>query len=179
MVLTAVMTALMCVLGPISLPIGPVPVSLTNFVIYITLYVLGTRLGTIAYCLYLLIGLVGVPVFSGWEGGPAKLFGPTGGYLLGFIPMAIVAGLVIDRYAKKYVLCVIAMFGATWICYITGTAWLAFSAHMTWSAAFAAGVIPFVIEDTCKMVISAIVGPILQSALNKAGVLPRRTASES
>lgn len=172
-VLIAVMAAVICVLGPLSIPIGPVPVSLTNFAIYITLYVLGTRDGTIAYLIYMLIGLVGLPVFSGFTGGPAKLFGPTGGYLIGFIPMAIVAGLVITKFDRKPIPSVIGMFAATWIPYLLGTAWLAFSAHMTFGAAFAVGVTPFVIEDFCKMVVAAIAGPLLYSALNRAGLLGR------
>ena len=96
MALVAIMTALTCILAPFSLPIGPVPISLTNLVIYFSLYLLGWKLGTLSYVIYLLIGLVGVPVFSGFTAGPAKLFGPTGGYLIGFIPMAIIAGIVID-----------------------------------------------------------------------------------
>ena len=87
MAMIAVITAITCVLAPMSIPIGPVPISLTNLVIYFGLYVLGTKNGTISYLIYLLIGLVGLPVFSGFTGGPGKLFGPTGGYLIGFIPM--------------------------------------------------------------------------------------------
>ena len=82
MAAAALMTALMCALGPLSIPIGPVPISLTNFVIYIAIYLLGTKSGTISYCLYLLIGMVGLPVFSGYSGGLSKLAGPTGGYLM-------------------------------------------------------------------------------------------------
>ena len=85
----AVMTAVTCVLAPLSIPIGPVPISLTNLVIYFSLYILGTKKGTISYVIYLLIGLVGIPVFSSFTGGPGKLFGPTGGYLIGFIPLAL------------------------------------------------------------------------------------------
>ena len=96
-----VMTAVICILAPFSLPIGPVPISFTNLAIYIALYVLGMKRGTISYLIYLLIGLVGVPVFSGFTGGPQKLFGPTGGYLIGFIPMAVIAGIVIDKCMKK------------------------------------------------------------------------------
>ena len=59
-----VMTAATCVLAPLSLPIGPVPISLTNLVIYFSLYTLGTMKGTISYLVYLLLGLVGLPVFS-------------------------------------------------------------------------------------------------------------------
>ena len=70
-----VMTAVICILAPFSLPIGPVPISFTNLAIYIALYVLGMKRGTISYLIYLLIGLVGVPVFSGFTGEPQKLFG--------------------------------------------------------------------------------------------------------
>ena len=82
---TALMTAVTCILAPLSIPIGPVPISLTNLAIYISLYLLGWKRGTISYLIYLLIGLVGIPVFSGFTGGPAKLAGPTGGYIIGFI----------------------------------------------------------------------------------------------
>jgi biotin transport system substrate-specific component len=60
--------------------------------------VLGMKKGTIAVLLYLLIGLAGVPVFSGFTAGPAKLFGPTGGYLIGFILMALISGYFIDKF---------------------------------------------------------------------------------
>ena len=83
--ITALMTAVTCILAPMSIPIGPVPISFTNLAIYLSLYLLGWKRGTISYLIYLLIGLVGLPVFSGFTGGPAKLAGPTGGYIIGFI----------------------------------------------------------------------------------------------
>ncbi len=101
MAAAALMTAVLCVLGPLSIPIGPVPISLTNFVIYITLYLLGTKLGTLSYCIYLLLGTAGLPIFSGYSGGLAKLAGPTGGYLVGFIAMAVIAGIFIQKITEK------------------------------------------------------------------------------
>ena len=86
--ITALMTAVTCILAPMSIPIGPVPISFTNLAIYLSLYLLGWKRGTISYLIYLLIGLVGLPVFSGFTGGPAKLAGPTGGYIIGFFVMA-------------------------------------------------------------------------------------------
>ena len=83
--ITALMTAVTCILAPMSIPIGPVPISFTNLAIYLSLYLLVWKKGTISYLIYLLIGLVGLPVFSGFTGGPAKLAGPTGGYIIGFI----------------------------------------------------------------------------------------------
>ena len=163
-----VMTAVICILAPFSLPIGPVPISFTNLAIYIALYVLGMKRGTISYLIYLLIGLVGVPVFSGFTGGPQKLFGPTGGYLIGFIPMAVIAGIVIDKCMKKWYFCLLAMIAGTWVCYLFGTAWLAFQANMTFKAALAAGVIPVIIADLIKMVLALLIGPQIHKQLVKA-----------
>ena len=101
MAVTALMTAVTCIVAPLSIPIGPVPISLTNFAIYLSLYILGWKKGTVSYLLYLLLGLVGLPVFSGFSGGIAKLAGPTGGYIIGFIPMAIIAGIIIEKTHQK------------------------------------------------------------------------------
>lgn len=165
-----VMTAATCVLAPLSLPIGPVPISLTNLVIYFSLYTLGTMKGTISYLVYLLLGLVGLPVFSGFTSGPGKLFGPTGGYLIGFIPMAIIAGLVIDRYINKCIVCLLGMIAGTAVCYLFGTAWLAYQANMGFQAALMAGVIPFIAGDLIKMVLAMLIGPQIRSQLKRANL---------
>ena len=168
--LIAVMTAVACVLAPLSIPIGPVPISLTNFAIYFALYILGMKKGTISYVVYLAIGLVGVPVFSGFTGGPGKLIGPTGGYLIGFIPMAIIAGILIDKYNGKFVQSMIGMVVGTIVCYALGTVWLAYQAQMDFMAALWAGVIPFIPGDLIKMVLAAFFGPKIRKALNVAGL---------
>ena len=170
MALIAIFSAITCVLAPFSLPIGPVPISLTNLVIYFSLYVIGTWKGTASYVIYLLIGLVGLPVFSGFTGGPGKLFGPTGGYLIGFIPLAIISGIFIEKFYSKWYMCLVGMILGTAVCYIFGTAWLAYEAHMDFKAALWAGVIPFIPGDLIKMVLAMITGPVLKKALNKAGL---------
>ncbi|MBO5551436.1 MAG: biotin transporter BioY [Lachnospiraceae bacterium] len=162
---TALMAAVICVLGPLSIPIGPVPVSLTNFAIYITMYVLDLKRGAAAYCIYMLIGLAGLPVFSGFTGGPAKLFGPTGGYIIGFLPMAIVIGLVFKKYWNNRLISIAVMELATWIPYILGTVWLSIQAGMTFKAALAAGVLPFIIIDLIKIVIAAFTGPVIRTRI--------------
>ena len=171
MAIIAIMTAVTCVLAPLSLPIGPVPISLTMLAIFFSLYILGMKKGTLSYVIYLLLGLVGVPVFSGFTSGPAKLFGPTGGYLIGFIPMALVAGWFIDRYAGKWVQCLLGMVLGTLICYAFGTLWLAYEAGMDFYAALLAGVIPFIPGDLIKMVIAILVAPKIKGQLVKAGAL--------
>lgn len=164
---TALMTAVICILAPLSIPIGPVPISLTNLAIYFTMYILDTKRGTIAYLIYLLLGLAGLPIFSNFTGGPQKLFGPTGGYLIGFIPMALITGLVVDRFYKKRILCIIVIEASTWICYLFGSAWLMVSMKITFKAALMAGVIPFIIEDFIKMVLAGIFGPVLRDRLRR------------
>lgn len=162
---TALMTAVLCVLGPLSIPIGPVPISLGTLGIYLTMYVLDVKRGTIACLLYVLLGLVGLPVFSGFTGGPGKLFGPTGGYIIGYLPMAFIIGLFIDRYRKKRILCILVIEAATWILYLLGTLWLSFQTGMTFPEALAAGVLPFIIIDLIKIVIAALIGPILHERI--------------
>ena len=166
----AIMSAVTCILAPLSIPIGPVPISLTNLAIYFALYILGMKEGTVSYLIYLLIGLIGIPVFSGFTSGPEKLFGPTGGYLIGFIPMAVIAGLIIDRFTSKRFICLAGMAAGTILCYALGTAWLAYQAGMDWRAALWAGVIPFIPGDLIKMLLAIMIGPKIQAQLIRANL---------
>ncbi len=170
MALVAIMSAVMCVLGPMSVPIGPVPISLTNLAIYLAIYILGGKRATLSYLVYLLIGMAGVPVFSGFTGGFGKLFGPTGGYLIGFIFMALLAGLFIDRAHQKVSWSLLGMILGTIVCYAFGTVWLAYQAHLSMAAALAAGVIPFVPVDFAKMVVAAVVAPQIRRQLARARI---------
>ena len=166
MALIAVMAAITCILGPLSIPIpvSPVPISLTNLAIYLTVCLLGWKFGTISYLIYLLIGIAGLPVFSSFSSGFAKLLGPTGGYLIGFIPMAIIAGIVIDKFTNRGIQ-ILGMIVGTAICYAFGTAWFCFQSGYTVGAALAVCVIPFIPADLCKMVIAMIIGPMVRKRL--------------
>ena len=129
--LTAVMAAVICVLGPISMaiPISPVPISLASMAVYLAVTVLGMKLGTLSCLIYLLLGLVGLPVFSGGSAGAAKLFGPTGGYLVGYLFLALIAGAFVGRYTenkwKSIAFAALGMVLGTMVLYALGTAWLA------------------------------------------------------
>ena len=170
MAIIGVMAAVICVLGPLSIPIGVVPISFTNLAIYFALYTLGMKKGTISYIIYLLIGFVGIPVFSSFTGGPSKLLGPTGGYLIGFIFMALIAGFFIDAFLDKWYLCFIGMVLGTAVCYVFGTIWLSYQAHIAMGAALAAGVIPFIPGDLAKIALSAYIGPRIRNRLIKANL---------
>ena len=152
MAIIAIMTALTCILAPLSIaiPVSPVPISLTNLVIYFSLYLLGAKRATISYLVYLLLGMVGIPVFSGYTGGLQKLAGPTGGYIIGFIFMAIIAGIFIEKFSKNVALQLIGMILGTAVCYAFGTVWLAHVASLNFKAALFAGVIPY-LPGTLRM----------------------------
>lgn len=164
------MAAVICILGPLSIPIGLVPVSFTNLAIYISLYSLGMKKGTTSLIIYLLIGLAGIPVFSGFTSGPSRLLGPTGGYLIGFIFMALIAGFFLDKFYSKPLLSIIGMILGTLVCYAIGTSWLAYQANITAGAALAAGVLPFIPGDLAKILLAAYLGPTIRTRLIKANL---------
>ena len=175
--LTAVMAAVICVLGPISIaiPVSPVPISLGSMAVYLAVTVLGMKLGTLSCLIYLLLGLVGLPVFAGGSAGAAKLFGPTGGYLVGYLFLALIAGAFVGRYTenkwKSIAFAALGMVLGTMVLYALGTAWLAYSAGMDFQAALWAGVIPFIPGDLVKMVIAVLLGSAVRGRLLRAGIL--------
>lgn len=168
--LVALMAALTCVLGPISItvPVSPVPIALANFIILLSVSVLGWKLGTISCALYILLGLCGLPVFAGYTAGAAKLFGPTGGYIIGYIFMALIAGLITEKFKGNRAIHFFGMVAGTIVLYIFGTAWLAFQAGMGFYAALLAGVIPFILGDLVKIIIVMLIGPAVKKPLDKA-----------
>lgn len=166
----ALMAAVCCILGPLSLPIGPVPISLTVFAAFLTVYVLGMKDGTIAYVIFLLLGLVGLPVFSGFAGGAAKLFGPTGGYLFGLIASCLIAGYFIDRFkARQWYLHIVGMILGVIACYLCGTFYFMLQMSETFAEAMGTCVIPFIPVDAIKVALACLIGTTLRKALSAAG----------
>lgn len=169
MTLIGVMTAVTCVLGPfaIPLPFSPVPLSLTNLVIYFAVYVLGMKAGTVSYLVYLLLGAVGMPVFSGFSGGLGKMAGPTGGYLLGFIFMAVISGALIERFPARRGIHALGLAVGTVVSYLFGTAWLAGQLGISFTAALGVGVLPYIPGDTAKILLAVFAGPKLRMAIRR------------
>lgn len=171
MTAVSLMTALLCILGPIAIPVGAVPISFTNFVIYLAIYLLGTKLGTLSCCIYLLAGMAGLPVFSGYSGGLTKLAGPTGGYLMGFLFLAIISGIFIHKYSGKTGWAIFGMGIGTLTAYLFGTIWFQFQTNCTLWYALTICVFPFLIFDAIKIVLAAKMGMLLRHTLQKAHLL--------
>lgn len=170
MTMTAAMTAVICVLAPLALPVGPVPVTLVNLMVYLALYLLGGKLGSLSCLLYVLIGLAGIPVFAGFTGGAGKLLGPTGGYIAGYVLMALAAGWVIDRTGRRTVH-VLGLAAGTALCYALGTVWYCVSMACTVEAALLVCVLPFLPGDVVKIALAVWLGPVLRTRLKKAGLV--------
>lgn len=170
MAMVAVMAAVLAVVSPFALPIGPVPISLATLAVLLTVYVLGWKMGTLAVLIYILLGAAGMPVFSGFAGGLGKLMGPTGGYILGYLPMALVAGLFVERFPKNRAMQFVGMVLATAVLYVLGTAWFCFAMDSALVPALSACVIPFLPGDLVKVLVSLGVGPLLRSRLDQAGL---------
>lgn len=165
MAMIGLLTAVTCVLAPLSIPIGPVPISLTNLVLYFSIYIIGTRHALISYVVYLLLGLAGLPVFSGFTGGPGKLAGPTGGYLIGFLLMIWIAGIFITKSNGKKWIDLTGMILGTAAVYAVGTIWLSVQSGIGLRAALFAGVIPFLPGDAVKIILALFQGRKIKSLL--------------
>ncbi len=169
MTLTAVIAALLCIAGPLSIAVGPVPLSLATFAVYLAGAILGKKWGTAAVGLYLLIGIIGVPVFSGFSGGFQKLAGVTGGYLVGYLPCAFLTGLGAERAkneGRKWVLPAMMVLG-TVILYGIGTAWFMIQTGNALGAALGLCVLPFLPGDAAKIAAASILAPIVGKAIEK------------
>ena len=162
------MTALICVLAPLSIQLpGQVPISLTLMVIYLAVYLLGGAKGTGCVALYLLIGMVGLPVFSGYSGGLAKLAGPTGGYLIGFIFTAAVCGLFLKIGKGNIWIYTAGMVLGCAVAYAFGSVWFMISMPATFKVTMAACVIPFLPFDAAKIAVVVLIGPAIKKLLHK------------
>ena len=167
-IIIALMAAVICVLSPfsITIPISPVPISLATLAIYLTMMILGGTKGTISVIIYVFLGFIGAPVFTGFSGGVGKVLGPTGGYIIGYIFLAIISGMFIDNFKYKWWQ-FFGMVVGTIVLYIFGTLWLAFETSMTFKEALLAGVIPFIPGDIVKMIIALYVGTKIKNVLNR------------
>ena len=170
MTLTAMLTALLCILGPLTLPLGPVPLSLATGVLLLMALLLGGRRATLCCAVYLLMGLIGLPVFAGFQGGMGAMMGPTGGFLLGYLPMTALCGFLCTRWTgRAWQAC--ALLSGTALLYITGTAWYCHVTGAALCAALAVCVLPFLPGDAVKIAAVLTLGNTVKARLKKAGLI--------
>lgn len=173
------LTVLTAAAAQVSFPVPftDVPFTFQPTVVLLGGLVLGSRLGMMAQVLYLMAGLAGLPVFAAsptLPPGPLRLLGPTGGYLMAYPIAAFVTGYLAERgFAKRYATSLLAMIAGLSIIYVCGTLWLGLfartlsgSAALGLSAAFFAGVYPFILPDLIKLAVAAGIVPGVWRFLN-------------
>lgn len=161
----ALFTALLCVASPFTIPIGVIPVSLATFAVYLASAVLGWKWGCAAVLCYMVLGICGLPVFSGFGSGLGQFVSPTGGFLVGYLPCAFLCGLAAER-AKKHRLpipmLILGMVGGTAVCYGCGLAWYTFLTGQTFAQGIAVCVLPFLPGDAAKIIGAAFLADLLR-----------------
>ena len=161
LVYTAMGVTLICVCSWINIPMT-VPFTLQTFAIPAVLLILGKKRGTIATIVYVLMGAIGIPVFAGFTGGLAILLGNTGGYIIGFIFMALIYTAAVKIFGEKKGVKIIALIAGLIVCYAFGTAWFMYIylkdtgevglfSVLTWC------VLPYIVPDLVKIFLAILI----------------------
>jgi biotin transport system substrate-specific component len=162
-VVVALFAALMVVGAYIAVPVGPVPVVLATLFVLLSGMLAGPGIGAAAVGVYLLLGIVGLPVFANGAGGIQVFVGPTGGYLLGYLLASWTAGMIVRAGKGRLSVLIIAAVVGSVMIYLPGVPWLhrwfvlnKDSGSWTWNATVLAGVTPFLIGDAVKAVVAIV-----------------------
>lgn len=172
-VLCAVFAAVLSVFSVITIPTGIIPVTLGLFGVWLTAIALGGKKGVVSVLVFILIGVVGMPVFSGMKGGAGVIIGPTGGYLTSYIFMALITGAVSSKIGGRYdIVSFFVRFAAglvsLFVCYFFGTVQFVFISGQTIKESLAMCVYPFVIFDLVKCAAAVLIGEQVRKRLPKS-----------
>ncbi len=160
LVLAALFAALLAIGGQLAIPIGPVPITLQTLVVMLVGAILGARWGAISVLVWILLAAVGVPVLSGASSGLATLFGPTGGYIFGFLLSSFVIGWIIHRWklVKLWQLLIVFLLAGTLLINLVGFPWLLVSLKVPFSTSFFyQSFVIFLPGDIIKAILAAII----------------------
>lgn len=150
MVLSGLCAALLCLCGFLAVPIGGMVLTMQTFGVFFCLRLLGGRWGTVAVGVYLLLGVVGLPVFSAGQGGLSVLAGPTGGFLAGFLVASLIYRVIYHFTKKPMIACFAGLAG----CYFTGALWYSILCRVPLLSALTVTVLPFILPDICKLLLA-------------------------
>lgn len=150
----ALFTALIIIGGYISIPIpiGPVPIAMADFFVMLAGLFLGTKYGFAATAVYVVLGTLGLPVFAGGGAGLAVLFGPTGGFLVGYLFTAAIIGAIAGKGKSSVLRILIALLAGNLLLYAIGVPWLKIRMGLNWQAALVAGIVPFIPGIVIKII---------------------------
>lgn len=164
-VLLVVFTILLCVAGSVTLPIGKAPITPSVFILVLIGYLLGPIWGLIPVAAYILLGAAGVPVFSGGVGNVSILFGPTGGYIFGWLFLVLLTGLFVKRFHNPFLQFAGVLLGELAF-YITGVIWYMAVSKALLIIAILFGVLSFTVSNLLQGIAGFLIGFILNKILS-------------
>ncbi len=168
-ILSGLFAALTAIGAQIAIPTPLVPITLQTLFVHLSGIILGKKCGALSQIILLLLGAIGLPVFSQFRGGLHMLVGPTGGYLISFPIVAFITGLLLEHKSefKIFHAVGVSIIGLV-ICYAIGTIQLALAAGLDFTKALSLGVLPFIPFDIIKLVFASIIGIHVKKVLIKA-----------
>jgi biotin transport system substrate-specific component len=174
MILVSMFAALTAIFAQVTipLPISPVPITLQVLAVCLTSAILGSRLAFMSMLVYITVGILGMPVFSGGASGLGVVMGPTGGYITGFLLSSYVTGKLVQRKPLPTLSnTLFAMFSGLLVIYATGMLQLSLVTGMPLQAAFMSGVVPFIGLDIIKIAVGAGVACSVRTILIRQNLL--------
>lgn len=163
--LRAILAAVICIIAPLSIPVGAVPVTAATLIIFVVSACTDIRFSVPAVLLYVFLGAFGLPVFSGFSGGLQILSGATGGFIVGYIPCSAVISLMCSRYPRKKSIYPLSMMLGTAICYFFGILWFFRISGISVLSAGGAVILPFIVGDVIKIAVASAVSIPLRNKL--------------
>jgi biotin transport system substrate-specific component len=164
-------TVLIIIGAYIAVPIGPVPIVLQNMFVFFAGLLLGPVWGVIAVAVYLVLGIIGLPVFAGGKGGFVQIIGPTGGYLLSYLPAVLACGYISSRKIGGKYADLAGLLAAQVLNYGIGLPWLKFNLDLTWGKTLMAGMIPFLPGAVVKIIVALFLIKSVRPVVEKLGLV--------
>lgn len=166
----AMMTALIVICSWIYIPIGNIPITLQTFAVCASVGILGRGKGTLAVIVYLILGIAGLPVFSFFKGGIGALLGATGGYTVGFVFLAFIAGIIIDKFGRKMPVMIFGYLLGLIVCYLFGSLWFMHvymkdTGTVGFLTVLTTCVFPYIIPDMIKLTFAAVVSKAVRKRI--------------
>ena len=157
----ALLASILSVTAPLSFNIGTVPITLATFSVYLIGGLTKKWHGILAVLVYIVLGIIGIPVFSNFRGGLGVIVGATGGYIIGYLPCVLIISLITSINKKKIYWYPLGIFLGTIVCYLFGSIWFMIVMNYNFIDTLKVCVVPFILFDLVKLVLASIVSWVL------------------
>ncbi|WAA13308.1 biotin transporter BioY [Fervidibacillus halotolerans] len=171
MIVSALFASIIGILAQLAIPIPHIPITGQTLGVGLAATILGAKQGAYTLLLYVFMGAVGVPVFSNFSSGLATIFGPTGGYILCFVPSAWLIGFILEKTSFRFSNAFFANLIGMVCTLLFGTIWFKVISDITWGTAFLTGFVPFIIVGIIKAYLASLIGITIRKQLIRAKLL--------